>query len=645
MSRLVLSFIGLYFAAIADSQKLKWVPRGVFKVILASADKQNPYKNSKPQGRNLTVPAAAQSQPKPSATKQEQKKPQLAAPQPAVAAPVVETPKSQAKVEIKEEPSYEPVKVEAPRERNQEKIMPAMQIVSEETGIALDDLTDNCAFTDIGVDSLLSMVIASRFREELGLDLDLEFSIFLDLPTVKHLKDFLDPPLSDAGSSSTALTARNYAEPPSAELMVPQLPTVVAPERPSEAPTELSAVEQSSQQLAQPSATYVESSTASTELVTSALNVISEESGVAVEDLTDSCTFSAIGVDSLLSMVIASRFREELGLDLDLEFSIFLDLPTVADLKRFLAGGSDNKATPEREPEASSSSSYSSGVSTPDKNGGGKDVISSDTSETPTPPSEQEPEIGSCRPATSVILQGFPKTSQKTLFLLPDGGGSSSSYVPLPRLGIDAAIIGLNCPYARDPWAMKCHYEDLMNSYMTEIRRRQSHGPYYLGGWSSGGIMSFMIAERFIKQGEEVHGLIIIDSPVPRVMDRLPAKMYEFCDSIGLFGYAMGQNATSIPDYVIPHFNATADALQGYSAKPIPEEHRIPKVAITWACESVLDEKNGPPAELKNHKGIHFLLERCEDFGSRGWETLLPGSDFVFDKVQGNHFTMMVSQI
>ena len=614
-------------------------------MILASADKQNPYKNSKPQGRNLTAPSAAQSQPKVSATNQQQENAHLATPQPAVSAPVTEPLKSQTKVEFKEEPSYEPVKVEVPCERNQEKIMPAMQIVSEETGIALDDLTDNCAFTDIGVDSLLSMVIASRFREELGLDLDLEFSIFLDLPTVKHLKDFLDPPSSDTGSSSAALTARNYVDLTSAKLTAPQLPAIVAPERPNEAPTDWPTVEQSSQP-AQPSATYVESSAASADLLISALNIISEESGVAVEDLTDSCTFSAIGVDSLLSMVIASRFREELGLDLDLEFSIFLDLPTVADLKRFLAGSSDGNAASDAEPGASSSSSYSSGLSTPDKNGGGKDVISmSDSSEAPTPPSEHEPETRSCRPATSVILQGFPKTSGKTLFLLPDGGGSSSSYVPLPRLGVDAAIIGLNCPYARDPWAMKCHYDDLMNSYMTEIRRRQPHGPYYLGGWSSGGIMGFMIADRFLKQGEEVHGLIIIDSPVPRVMDRLPAKMYEFCDSIGLFGYAMGQNTTSIPDYVIPHFNATVDVLQGYSAKPISEEHRIPKVAIIWACESVLDEKNGPPPELKNHKGIHFLLEKCEDSGPRGWETLLPGSDFIFDKVQGNHFTMMVSPI
>jgi noranthrone synthase len=141
-------------------------------------------------------------------------------------------------------------------------------------------------------------------------------------------------------------------------------------------------------------------------------------------------------------------------------------------------------------------------------------------SEISTPPSESKLKfLGYCRPATSVILQGFPKTAQKTLFLLPDGGGSSSSYVPISRLKVDVAIISLNCPYARDPWEMKCDYNDLIDSYMTEIRCRQPHGPYHLGGWSSGGIMSYMVAHRFIKQGEGVLTLIIIDSPI---MDRLP---------------------------------------------------------------------------------------------------------------------------
>ncbi|QGA19273.1 hypothetical protein EYB26_006962 [Talaromyces marneffei] len=97
-----------------------------------------------------------------------------------------------------------------------------MQIVSEETGVALDDLADDCLFANIGVDSLLSMVIPSRFREELNLDLDLEFSIFIDLPAVKNLKDFLSSQGEEAARSYTAVAVPSSVEATPSALTIPE---------------------------------------------------------------------------------------------------------------------------------------------------------------------------------------------------------------------------------------------------------------------------------------------------------------------------------------------------------------------------------------------------------------------------------------
>jgi noranthrone synthase len=589
---------------------LRGVPRGMFRVILAAADAQNPKGSKKGQEKQqLTASLRKQNAPEDPVVRQ-------ALSAKAIPVPVPVPPPNLSSKQLKgPELVSQPEKTKLTQKNDQ--ITPALNIISEESGIATADLTDDSVFSDIGVDSLLSMVIASRFREEIGIDLDIDFSLFVDLPTVKDLKDFLEPfPSSEAGDA----------------------PIVSQVEVQDTVTTQAGAVDKTP--VSNPT-TAIASKTA--DLIASAMEVVSEESGIAISELTDDCVFSEIGVDSLLSMVIASRFREELGLDLDIEFSIFMDLPTVKDLKKFLgseeSGGSvqpsdENQARDDQ----SSGTLYGSGLTTPDN------VISlSDSSEASTPNFDAGARPSSyCRPATSVILQNFPKIAARTLIMLPDGGGSSSSYVPIPRLNIDVAIIGLNCPYARDAWNMKCNYNDLLDSYMAEIRRRQPKGPYNLGGWSSGGVMAYMVAYRLLKEGEQVDHLIIIDSPVPETMDRLPVGFYEFCEKLGLYGGSTGTDVPA-PEWLIPHFLATVDVLEDYRADPLRGIKKIPKVSIIWACDSVLDEKNKPPPELLNSKGSHFLLKARQDFGPCGWETLIPGAEIMMERVVGgNHFSMMV---
>ncbi|KAL8761787.1 MAG: hypothetical protein Q9194_007645, partial [Teloschistes cf. exilis] len=67
----------------------------------------------------------------------------------------------------------------------------SVQIISEESGMALDESIDDTAFVDIGVDSLLSITLSSRFREELAIGLELDFLMFVDLPKVTDLKTSL----------------------------------------------------------------------------------------------------------------------------------------------------------------------------------------------------------------------------------------------------------------------------------------------------------------------------------------------------------------------------------------------------------------------------------------------------------------------
>lgn len=597
---------------------LREVPRKALRMVLEQSAGKGPRKmpakaaappsQATPKAASPT-PAAT---PKPVAKPTEARTASAPIPNKASTPPQPSAPAKQA--EVKPAPAQKAPKVD------NAKATSALTIISEESGVAMNELTDESNFADIGVDSLLSMVIGSRFREELGLDLDADFSIFVDLPTVRQLMDFLGGGKASPEEETEAPVLATQQEPAQLEVM-PEDETpaaheeTVAPATERKMPEEL--VMPTAPQETAPASEAPAASPQASRIVDGALQIISEESGITVSELNEESNFADIGVDSLLSMVIGSRFREELGLDLDADFSIFVDLPTVKDLKQFLLGSAPGSDTPSEAGSWSdlNSGSHSTGCTTPEE----KEPIATKREDY-------------CKPATSVILQGVPAKASKTIFMLPDGSGSASSYVSIPKLKGDYALVGLNCPYAREPENMNCTHQALMRSFCNEIKRRQPKGPYYLGGWSSGGAFAFVCAEELVKQDEEVHGLVIIDAPVPQVMEHLPNSFYEYTASLGLFGHE------EPPSYLIPHFAATVNVMTPYKVSPLKTKH-MPKTGIIWATDTVMDEKDAPLM-----KGMHFMIQKRKDFGPDGWDTVLPGAEFVLDRVEGgNHFTLLVS--
>lgn len=66
----------------------------------------------------------------------------------------------------------------------------AIQIVASEAALDLADLTDDASFAQLGVDSLMSLVVAEKFREQLGVVVN--GSLFLEYPTIGDLRIWLD---------------------------------------------------------------------------------------------------------------------------------------------------------------------------------------------------------------------------------------------------------------------------------------------------------------------------------------------------------------------------------------------------------------------------------------------------------------------
>lgn len=62
------------------------------------------------------------------------------------------------------------------------KLTKALAIISEESGLAVSDLTDKTVFADVGIDSLLVLTISARFGEELDTELDFS-ALFFEYPS------------------------------------------------------------------------------------------------------------------------------------------------------------------------------------------------------------------------------------------------------------------------------------------------------------------------------------------------------------------------------------------------------------------------------------------------------------------------------
>ncbi|KAI4246250.1 MAG: hypothetical protein L6R42_009959, partial [Xanthoria sp. 1 TBL-2021] len=263
----------------------------------------------------------------------------------------------------------------------------------------------------------------------------------------------------------------------------------------------------------------------------------------------------------------------------------------------------------------------------------------------PQPPTEKKALPIDSPPATSLLLQGNPKTATKTLFLFPDGSGSATSYTTISPIAPDVAAYGLNCPYMKTPDQFTCGIPGVSALYKNEVRRRQPYGPYYLGGWSAGGVVAYEVCLQLIAEGETIARLILLDCPCPIRLETLPARLHVFLDQIGLLGTGMG----TAPKWLLPHFEYAIKALDAYKPQAIAvtDAAKAPQTFAVWATEGVCpdaeDRARLIPAREDDTKSMKWLLDDRMDFGANGWDELVPGGagKMRFRTIKGNHFTMM----
>ena len=246
-------------------------------------------------------------------------------------------------------------------------------------------------------------------------------------------------------------------------------------------------------------------------------------------------------------------------------------------------------------------------------------------------------------PLVPIKVQG----EGRPVFLIHPAGGNVLCYGPLAR-HVRRPVYGLQAPGLSGEQPPVDDIEKMAALYMRSIREVQPHGPYVLGGWSSGGLVAFEVARQFEEQGEKVERVLLLDSPAPLLhgaIDRGTALLWFIRDldpGVDLSGLAAddveGMSLAELLDllerrqgvrhglaaeHLEPVFEVFCAALRGgRSYKPLPIRADIVVVKVR---ENRVDEFFGHPAIHDPHWG---------------WSAFTHGALHA-EEVDGDHYTVL----
>jgi len=520
-----------------------------------------------------------------------------------------------------------------------------LTMIADEVGMSLSDLRPEHDFAELGVDSLLSLTLVSKIREQLAFDISQ--TLFTDHPTVGDIERLFS--VENTTSTTVSRTSSYTQAMSNSSIETPPTPISIhdAAAVPFKRENRISAEQHA---------------------ILLLRKIIIEETGVDEESLQPSTSLADIGVDSLLGLNISSRMRE--GLGAQISGSIFLEYETMQEIENAICQAIDARTVNTQNIDVIDSNlerdtaSHVSHRPRPQLRSVTTNYFNHQSKTRAMPDTKT---VSTSR-ATSILLSGPPQNAEQIVFLFPDGSGSASSYVDFAQAVAlsERAVYGLNCPWRKTAEEMTrsgIDFPTMVARYIPEIKNliqqqsRSETNPdiqdagsqvpsLILGGWSAGGILAFEAA-RQLRQGPDptfVSHLLLLDSPNPIGLQNPPQRMYDFFDSLGIFGSKSTKSAkdgNKAPPWLRAHFDAFVRTLDDY--KPAVLED-APRSLILYARDGVCKDENGPTMETfpEDPREMLWLLNNRTDFSADGWASLLGRRNLSVGIVNGvNHFTLM----
>jgi acyl-coenzyme A synthetase/AMP-(fatty) acid ligase/thioesterase domain-containing protein/acyl carrier protein len=238
-------------------------------------------------------------------------------------------------------------------------------------------------------------------------------------------------------------------------------------------------------------------------------------------------------------------------------------------------------------------------------------------------------------PRSTPLVTLKPGDGLPPVFFIHGVGGNVVEILPAARrVTYSGAVVGIRARGVVRGEKPHTSIEAMAADYLREIKERQPHGPYYLCGYSSGGLVAFEIARRLSESGDEVGLVGLFDTTMSPV--RWPLRAW-----FSILARRMALTAAAVRTTPIRAWPAklrtSAEQLRGWRGTL----GAAPSIAIRVAASALI-------ASAKYHPG--FYRGQLTLFSPAEREPGLPSLESIWRKhartvvdveTAGTHSTML----
>ncbi len=250
-------------------------------------------------------------------------------------------------------------------------------------------------------------------------------------------------------------------------------------------------------------------------------------------------------------------------------------------------------------------------------------------------------------PPPSLAPLRASRSNKRPLFFVHPIDGQVLCYADLARhLDMDRSCYGLQSPGLAGDCEPHTQIEMMAGHYIDLVRTVQPAGPYFLSGWSTGGLIAFEMAQCFSSAGQEVALLALMDTRAPT-----GARQAEPDEVTLLSQFALGlglplECVSSRPDYLIQLEAQEQLAYvleQAKRANILPANVELAQVRRMWdvfTCnlQAVCNYAPRPcSAPIVLFRAEEQLAGLDEDLG---WSNLASGG-LTVHTIPGNHASLI----